>query len=101
MAKIYISGQITGNLIYKQLFAQAESALKAQGHTVINPAVETEGLTQRDYMRISLARLESADFIYMLPGWEYSKGAQIERMYAEYIGIVVAKGDLTENEQNA
>lgn len=36
--KIYIAGCITDNPDYKEQFKQAEERLKAQGHTVINPA---------------------------------------------------------------
>lgn len=89
VAKIYISGPITGNPNYKEQFAAISRMLETDGHIVVDPSVETEGLSPRDYMRISLARLESADEILLLPGWENSKGAKIEKLYAEYIGLRV------------
>lgn len=89
MAKIYISGPITGNPNYKEQFAAISRKMAKDGHIVVDPSVETEGLSPRDYMRISLARLESADEILLLPGWENSKGANIEKLYAEYIGLRV------------
>lgn len=89
MAKIYISGPITGNPNYKEQFAEISRMLETDGHIVVDHSVETEGLSPRDYMRISLARLESADEILLLPGWENSKGAKIEKLYAEYIGLRV------------
>ena len=89
MAKIYISGPITGRPNYKEKFAVISRRLAKDGHIVVDPSVETEGLSPRDYMRISLARLEAADEILLLPGWENSKGAKIEKLYAEYIGLRV------------
>lgn len=89
MAKIYISGPITGNPNYKEQFATISRRLEKDGHIVIDPSVETEKLSPRDYMRISLARLEAADEILLLPGWENSNGAKIEKLYAEYIGLRV------------
>ncbi len=89
MAKIYISGPITGNQNYKEQFATISRKLEADGHIVVDPSVETEGLSPRDYMRISLARLEAADEIFLLPSWENSNGAKIEKLYAEYIGLRV------------
>lgn len=89
MAKIYISGPITGMTDYKDRFGEVACRAELFGNTVIDPSVETEGLTPRDYMRISLARLEAAEELWLLPGWKKSKGAQIEKLYAEYIGLVV------------
>lgn len=89
MAKIYLSGPITGIPNYRRRFGIVACRAEACGHTVINPSVETEGLTPRDYMRISLARLEAADELWLLPGWQNSKGATIEKLYAEYIELPI------------
>ena len=85
--KVYISGRISGDPAYKEKFLKAEATLKGWGDTVINPARLPEGLTPASYMRISVAAVEAADFLVLLPGWEQSKGARIEKLYAEYIGL--------------
>lgn len=89
--KIYISGKITDNPDYREQFSAASSRLRAQGHTVFNPAHNPTGLTRLDYMRIDLPMLLSADAIYLLKGWEDSPGAQMERQLAEYVGLEVAE----------
>lgn len=83
MAKCYISGPITGIKNYQDAFFQCEMELVLQGHIVINPLMLPEGLEPKDYMRMSVAMLESADTLVLLPGWKNSKGAQIEKLYAE------------------
>lgn len=83
---LYLSGPITGIPDYKARFADAEFQLQKKGFTVINPARTTEGLTNADYMRISLAQLESADGIVLLGAWALSQGAVIEGLYAAYLG---------------
>jgi len=49
-------------------------------------------------MRICLSMIDSADGIYLLPGWEDSPGAQIEKAYAEYTGKFVEYGDVDTEE---
>ena len=85
--KVYISGRISGDPAYKEKFMKAETTLKGWGDTVINPAWLPKGLTPASYMRISIAAVEAADVLLLLPGWEQSKGAMIEKLYAEYIGV--------------
>lgn len=84
--KIYIAGKITGVPDYKEHFARAREKLEQQGYTVLDPSHLPGGLTPADYMRICLAMVESADIICLLPGWQDSPGADIERSYAKYIG---------------
>ena len=83
---IFISGPITGNKEYETDFRLGEMVLEREGHKSINPADMPEGLTRADYMRVSLAQVEAADAILMLPGYENSGGAMIEKQYAEYLG---------------
>lgn len=83
---LYLSGPITGVSDYKTRFADAENQLLKKGFTVINPARTTEGLTNADYMRISMAQLEAADGIVLFGAWRLSRGAIIEALYAAYIG---------------
>lgn len=84
--KIYIGGKITGDPYYKAKFARAAADIADAGHTPINPAMQPEGMSNADYMRISFAQLDSADAVAFLPDWEDSKGARIEHLLVEYTG---------------
>lgn len=76
--KIYIAGKITGDPYYKAKFARAAADIADAGHTPISPAMQPEGMSNADYMRVSFAQLDSADAVAFLPDWEDSKGARIE-----------------------
>lgn len=92
--KIYISGPITGHKNYLSRFARVESLLKKQGQEVINPAEimfpMPPSTTHQGYMLVSLALLRQCDAIYMLEGWQQSKGATMEFEYAVRHGITIA-----------
>lgn len=85
---VYLSGPISGRPYYEYQdeFREWETICENKGLVVLNPAKNPKGLTAADYMRISLAQVEAADAIVLLPNWQNSKGAKIEKAYAEYIG---------------
>ena len=83
--RIYISGPITNVLDYKEKFARAEQNLKAKypDAEIINPTVlDKLPLTYDEYMELDLRLLGMCEGIYMLKGWEDSKGANREYGYA-------------------
>lgn len=91
--KIYLSGPVTGTEDAKERFANAEKALLASGHEVINPLsiceCMPESTTWAEYMDITLAAMKRADAVYMMKGWERSHGATIEYHYAVGAGMTV------------
>ena len=99
--RVYISGPITGTNDFEQRFEAAENNLKAQGYEVFNPAkcnlVMPGTATWEDYMKLCEAMLSCCDTIYMLRGWENSRGAVKEYHLAMAAGMVVLK----EGEANA
>ena len=80
--RVYISGKITGTTDFMERFARAEEKLKSEGYAVLNPAYANsympEDSTWEEYMKVSMVLLQMADAIYMLNGWEDSKGAKQE-----------------------
>ena len=69
---------------YKEKFARKEMSLTSKGNIVVNPACLPRGLDSNAYMPICMAMLDACDTIYMMAGWENSKGAMLELDYAKY-----------------
>lgn len=80
--KVYISGPITGTNDYIERFEKAQEVLEKRGHTVINPALVNSNLpedtTYDEYMKMSFCMLDMCDAIYLLKGYENSRGASKE-----------------------
>lgn len=97
----YISGKITGTTDHENRFTNAEKKLKGMRYNVVNPLRRTAHLVGKhktmglpppewsDYMRECLRTLSWCDTIYMLRGWEDSKGAKLERYIAEVLGLEI------------
>lgn len=104
--KIYISGAVTGTDDYIERFANAEEQLKAQGFEVINPAKINAMLPRStaygQYMAISRTLHGFCESIYMLNGWENSRGAKQEFAWAVLDGkkIYFEKDGLPEVEND-
>lgn len=89
--RVYIAGPMTGLPGFNYpAFGAAAEMLRGAGHCVVNPAELHDGDTGRDYahyLRAGLRALLECDAVVMLPGWELSKGATLERRVAEAIGL--------------
>lgn len=90
---IYLSGPMTGIADYNfPAFNVAAAQLRAQGLHVINPA-ESFGGSQthswETYTRKDIGHLLRVEEVRVLPGWEHSRGARLEVLVAQSIGIPV------------
>ena len=91
MKRIYLSGPMTGlpGLNFPA-FAAMTANLRADGHTVTNPAeLNPDGGSWNDCMRRDIVALMECDTVARLPGWEHSKGARLEVLIAERLGMTV------------
>jgi len=96
--KIYISGKITGlpKEQYTAMFKTAEIDLRASGHDTVNPCslgIADDSTTEQALL-VCLLHLRQCDAIYLLPNWQQSPGAVIERQYALDNGIEVIYAEL-------
>ena len=91
--RIYLSGPMTDIEEYNYpLFNKIASEYRVKGYLVSNPAEFFGGKgdrTREEYMRLSIIVLLKCDEILMLPGWEASKGAQLEKLIAEELELKV------------
>lgn len=88
--KIYIAGPMTGYKDFNHLsFFNAALELELKGYIVLNPASLPAGLSQKEYMSICLPMVTCCDAIYLLDGWEDSKGANAECTLAEKLGLTI------------
>ncbi|WP_313629810.1 DUF4406 domain-containing protein [Pseudomonas sp.] len=91
MKRIYLSGPMSGlRALNFTTFHSMTASLRAVGHTVTNPAeLNPDGGTWNDCMRRDIAALMDCDTVTTLPGWENSKGAGVEVLIAECLGMTV------------
>lgn len=83
---IYIAGKMADVPDYVEKFGRAQEYLEDMGYIVLNPAVLPKGMPADRYMPICLSMLCQADEIFMLDNAVFSKGAKLERTFAEYQG---------------
>lgn len=96
----YIAGPMTGYPDFNYpAFLAAATELRAQGIRVLSPTEHTgdEPPAAYDaerpyayYLRRSLAMLLDCDSIVLLPGWENSAGARLEKQIAEALGMPIS-----------
>lgn len=91
--KVYISGAIAHHDLQERrnAFAEAERYLDLKGYEPVNPF--RNGLPDwahwREHLRADIRLLLDCEYIYMLRGWELSKGAKLELDVASSCGIKV------------
>lgn len=90
---LYIAGPMTGLPEFNlPAFDAAESALRAVGYGVQNPARHgvSPDKTWEDYMRRDLADVLTVDGIALLDGWWNSRGASLEVHVAKALSVPIA-----------
>lgn len=91
--KCYISGAIAHHDLKERMdtFERAAAVLEKAGYNPVNPF--KNGVPQSEHwtkhMRRDIGLLVQCDYIYMLKGWELSKGAKLELDVASSCGIKV------------
>ncbi len=94
MKRIYLSGAMTGypELNFPAFHAPAK-ALRERGLVVVNPAEikPTGKKTWTNCMKADIKALCDCCTVALLPGWEDSKGANIEARLALNLGMRVVE----------
>lgn len=92
MKRVYLSGPMTGIPQFNfPAFHRAAASLRASGYEVINPAemdaADPAPMTWEQYLRRDIQVLVGCDQIALLPGWENSRGAKLEKHIADALGM--------------
>ena len=95
--KVYISGPVTGTEDYAERFQKSGDELYRQGFIPVNPAAVNAMLPEEtayeEYMKVSLVLLDMCDAIYLLEGWQDSRGANREYGYALAKDYIILRAD--------
>ena len=95
--RVYISGAIEHYDLEERraAFGRAEQLLGLHGLKAVNPmknGLRPAEAHWREHMRRDIALLLECDAIFMLEGWELSKGAKLELDVASSCGLKVLIG---------
>lgn len=92
MRRAYLSGAMSGLPDHNFPAFHAEAAkLRAAGWDVVNPAELNPDttMTWEECLRVDIRELCGCDAIALMPGWERSKGANLELHVAHRLGLEV------------
>lgn len=95
--RVYLSGPITNTKNYKGLFMFAEELVGYdEAEEIFNPAAQIPSSSSWEQaMHRCLSEITNYDTVVMLPGWNVSRGARLERDVALACGMRVI--DFSEN----
>ena len=95
--RVYISGPMQGHENYIERFGKCEDMLRIQGHDAVNPArlsdIIKSDMKTEDWLSIDLSLLRVCDAIYMMDGWQDSKGSNREYGFALGLGLKIMYED--------
>lgn len=93
----------------RSAFEEAEIIIGSEGDIPVNPFKLTDnmrfpaGVDDRqiyfEFMKIDIRGLMDCDAIYLLPGWNHSKGARMEIVTAHFFGLEIICSGSDSNER--
>lgn len=102
LKSIYIAGPIANTTDFVERFTMARREVVKLGYTPVCP-IELNGVDENSrkedaenrlaYLRKDLHALIEADGIYLLRGWENSRGARLEKLIADGLGLLILYQD--------
>ncbi len=85
---VYIAGPMTNYPDHNfPTFHEAEAKWSDAGWEVLNPANNPVQGSYADYIRVDVPLVLKAEALALLPGWQKSKGAQLEHHIATVLGL--------------
>lgn len=91
--KCYLAGPMSGYPDHNiPAFREAASTLRARGYEIISPADacdDQSGRTWEEWMRLDIKLLMECDGVFVLPGWERSRGARLEVHIGRSVGLEI------------
>jgi hypothetical protein len=95
--KIYIAGAITGHDLQerRETFMKWQKYFEDRGYAVVNPMElpHNHDKTWESYMKECIVALVDCTTIFLIDGWEESKGAQLELHIAKKLDFIIIRSD--------